>query len=303
LWNLNPGLLKLFAWSKDFNPRLQHNTSAQVWVRLYGLSQEYWHKNILFTIASSVGTPICIDVVTAKPMHERTFGQFARVLVDMDLSQPLRYKVLVERKGFAFFVEIEYENVPEFCSECQIIGHHVDNCRRWGKLEESKLSKEVINKKNPSVVPQKTYVRTNVDIPQQSKANKVINVEVETINVEELSDNATQGKTKENENDGNVIPILGQKSPPQGKTIESENQANDIPNLEQVSSQQEKSKEKEKEVRDTPNKEQDIPHQQQSFYKEQTILCPVAIFKDQDIQLEKELNVNVIDGVVQEVSD
>jgi hypothetical protein len=29
-WNINPGMLKLFAWSKDFNPRMQHNTSAQV---------------------------------------------------------------------------------------------------------------------------------------------------------------------------------------------------------------------------------------------------------------------------------
>jgi hypothetical protein len=53
------------------------------------LAQEYWHKSILFTIAGSLGTPICTDSVTAKPMHERTFGQFARVLVDIDISQPL----------------------------------------------------------------------------------------------------------------------------------------------------------------------------------------------------------------------
>jgi hypothetical protein len=89
-WNLNPGLLRLFAWSKDFNPRVQQNNSAQIWVRLYGLSQEYWRPNIIFAIASSIGTPICIDSNTAKPMLERTFGQFARVLVDMDLSQTLR---------------------------------------------------------------------------------------------------------------------------------------------------------------------------------------------------------------------
>jgi hypothetical protein len=37
-WSLNPGMLKLFAWTKDFNPRSQQNSSAQVWVRLYGLS-------------------------------------------------------------------------------------------------------------------------------------------------------------------------------------------------------------------------------------------------------------------------
>jgi polysaccharide pyruvyl transferase WcaK-like protein len=107
-WNLNPGLLKLFAWSKDFNPMVQQNNSAQVWVRFYSLSQEYWRPNILFAIASSIGTPICLDSITAKPMLDRTFGQFARVLVDMDLSQSLRDKVLVERVGFAFFVDIDY---------------------------------------------------------------------------------------------------------------------------------------------------------------------------------------------------
>ncbi|GAU48963.1 hypothetical protein TSUD_406710 [Trifolium subterraneum] len=71
-WNLNPGILKLFTWSKDFNPRVQQNISAQVWVRFYGLSQEYW-----------------------RPMIERTFGQFVRVLVDMDLSQTLRDKLKI----------------------------------------------------------------------------------------------------------------------------------------------------------------------------------------------------------------
>ncbi|XP_058741655.1 uncharacterized protein LOC131614043 [Vicia villosa] len=57
--SLNPGILKLFAWTRDFNPSLQNNTSAQVWVRFFGLSQEYWRPRILFAIASCVGTPIC----------------------------------------------------------------------------------------------------------------------------------------------------------------------------------------------------------------------------------------------------
>lgn len=35
-------------------------------------------------------------------MVDLTFGQFVRVLVDMDLAQPLNYSVLVERGGFTF---------------------------------------------------------------------------------------------------------------------------------------------------------------------------------------------------------
>jgi hypothetical protein len=55
-WNLNPGFLKLFTWSRDFNPNIQQNSNAQVWVRIYGLAQEYWRPKILFAIASGVGT-------------------------------------------------------------------------------------------------------------------------------------------------------------------------------------------------------------------------------------------------------
>src|SRR4051812_43341218 len=57
-WNLNPGILKLFPWTKDFVPSNMNHSSAQVWVRIHGLAQEYWRPKILFTIASSIGIPI-----------------------------------------------------------------------------------------------------------------------------------------------------------------------------------------------------------------------------------------------------
>lgn len=129
-WALNNGFLKLFAWSPDFNPSIQQQTTAQVWIRIYGLSQEYWRKRILFAIASGVGSPICTDSITSKPRMERSFGHYVRVLVDMDLNKDLVHRILVERKGFAFFVDIEYETLPDFCTHCQIIGHHIDVCKR-----------------------------------------------------------------------------------------------------------------------------------------------------------------------------
>jgi len=91
-------------------------------LRIYGLLEEYWRKNILFPIASSVATPICTDSITNKPRMEISFGHFTRVLVDLDLSQDLRYKVLVESKGYLFFVDFEYENLPVFCAHCNYTG-------------------------------------------------------------------------------------------------------------------------------------------------------------------------------------
>lgn len=48
LWNLDPGSLRLFSWTRDFNPYSLKQTTAQVWVRFFGLPQEYWRPKILF---------------------------------------------------------------------------------------------------------------------------------------------------------------------------------------------------------------------------------------------------------------
>jgi hypothetical protein len=210
---LNPGLLKLFARTKDFNPKLQHNTSAQVWVKFFGLSQEYWHKNILFTIAGSLGTPICIDSVTAKPMHERTFGQFARVLVDIDLLQPLRYKLLVERKGYAFFVELEYEYIPNFCHGCKVIGHNFDQCKKWNKEADVMNAKDSLIKKKAPSAPKKTFVpvtrgkvqHDTLPVVVQHELNKQNNKDNEVIHVEESSVRSPQINMVDN--GGNATPV------------------------------------------------------------------------------------------------
>jgi hypothetical protein len=173
-WNLQPGFLKLFAWTSDFNPNLQRNTTAQVWVRLFGLAQEYWRPKILFAIASSVGTPICTDALAAKPMFDRTFGHFARVLVDMDISQPLRYKVLVERVGYAFYVDLEYENLPPFCSHCKMVGHYLENCKWIQNFDDGNKEKNNVKSKNEATV---RYVQKKDGRSEKNKDKEVINVE------------------------------------------------------------------------------------------------------------------------------
>jgi hypothetical protein len=174
-WNLQPGFLKLFAWTSDFNPNLQKNTTAQVWVRMFGLAQEYWRPKILFAIASSVRTPICTDAIAAKPMFDRTFGHFARVLVDMDLSQTLRYKVLVERIGFAFYVDLEYENLPPFCNHCNMVGHYLETCK-WVQNYDEGSKEQKNNGKNKKEATVK-YVQRKDGRSEQNKSKEVIIVE------------------------------------------------------------------------------------------------------------------------------
>ncbi|GAU32780.1 hypothetical protein TSUD_152280 [Trifolium subterraneum] len=228
-WSLNPGTLKLFAWTTDFNPRTQQNNTAQVWVRFYGLAQEYWSTNILFAIASSIGTPICTDAVTAKPIFERTFGQFARVLVDMDLSQAIRNKVLVERKGFAFFVDLEYENLPDFCTNCNVIGHCVNNCKKIYGLIDPVMTKEQGNIKKQNKETKKVYVQTKNDKIEQhdlntlqggiesssdkdvdSPINVTSDIDVEALQVRNVNNIAQKSLDKDQEVE--AIKLLGDSS-------------------------------------------------------------------------------------------
>ncbi|GAU43589.1 hypothetical protein TSUD_27910 [Trifolium subterraneum] len=88
-----------FAWSADVNPYTAQPTNAQTWIRIHGLAREYWRPQILFEIAGALGSPLALDEATKK----RTFGQFARILIDVDLSSNLHERILVERNDFDFY--------------------------------------------------------------------------------------------------------------------------------------------------------------------------------------------------------
>jgi hypothetical protein len=149
-------------------------------MRIHGLSQEYWRKKIIFAITSSVGTPICVDSVTSKPAIERTVGHYARVLVNIDVSNDLKYEVLVERKGFAFFVEFEYENLPEFCNYCKIVGHNVSVCKKANKKEETQTGKANVTDKGRE--PMRKHIQKEQAKQKQWASKELVVVDLETGN-------------------------------------------------------------------------------------------------------------------------
>jgi len=228
-WNLEPGLLKLFAWLGDFNPSLQRNCTAQVWLRIYGLSQEYWRPKILFAVASSVGSPICTDEAATKSRFDRTFGQFARVLVDMDLSQPLKYNVLVERKGYAFFVDFDYENIPDFCNHCKAVGHHVRVCKKLKNVDAIENNKQgarnTASKQNDALylIPKtnQTYVQTKDGRNSQAKPKEVIDLEGTSDNNRNVSQNKDKEKLPDQQ-ESNSKSNPGQTLKEQDKILEEE---------------------------------------------------------------------------------
>ncbi|XP_019434368.1 PREDICTED: uncharacterized protein LOC109341034 [Lupinus angustifolius] len=197
-WSLKPGFLRLSLWSPDFNPSLQKVSHSQCWVRIFGLPLEYWSPKILFSIAGGLGVPISLDEATSN----RSFGHFARILVDVDLKGTLPSQILVEREGFAFFVHIEYENLHAFCSGCQVIGHLISSCRR--------------NKDVGAEIPRPTLGR-NALHPKDTdpgKGQKVNNNKTEMDNRKEVVNKAREDDLVielEFENNVNMPPEIVQK--------------------------------------------------------------------------------------------
>jgi len=97
------------------------------------LPQEYWRDRTLKEVASVVGTTISFDA----PARNRAFRHYAQILVDIDLSKRVYDEILVEREGFAFKVEVQYERHPFFCHHFYVIGHNVTKCK-WLHLNAAK---------------------------------------------------------------------------------------------------------------------------------------------------------------------
>jgi len=97
------------------------STKTQVWVQIYNLPLEYWRPRAIFSITRGIGTPLSLDDHTMKTNK----SLFARVLVDINLLSSLPNQLLVERLGFAFIADVEYEWFPPLCSHYKMIGHEL----------------------------------------------------------------------------------------------------------------------------------------------------------------------------------
>lgn len=101
-------------------------------VRILDLPQENWSPKLLFEIVGGIDSPIVLDEATKS----RSFGHFACVLVDLDLTGKLLSEFLVERESFAFFVRIECKKLPLFCDFCRPVGHDLFLCKRKAIAEQ-----------------------------------------------------------------------------------------------------------------------------------------------------------------------
>lgn len=92
-----------------------------------------------------MGTSICIDSASYKSRLDVNFGHLIRVLVEMDLTHPIHYNVFVEREGFSFFLNIEYENIPALYTHCKKTGHEMQDCKILRRTNSNQFPKTKVS--------------------------------------------------------------------------------------------------------------------------------------------------------------
>lgn len=60
-------------------------------------------------------------------------GKHIKILVEIDLTQPLLRGTMVKMNGIIKWVEFRYECCPDFCYCCGMMGHNENNCKDNGR--------------------------------------------------------------------------------------------------------------------------------------------------------------------------
>ncbi|KAL0291679.1 UNVERIFIED_CONTAM: hypothetical protein Sradi_7017700 [Sesamum radiatum] len=111
-----------------------------VWIRLKHLPMEYWTDDGLSAVASGVGIPLYADKITKACSRL----DYARVCVLMDYTSMVPNHVVVispilqDGKERPTRVDIQYEWLPQKCTNCCSLGHSAANCMDGKKIPAKK---------------------------------------------------------------------------------------------------------------------------------------------------------------------
>ncbi|XP_062080287.1 uncharacterized protein LOC133785043 [Humulus lupulus] len=114
----------LRPWSTDFD-KMRLVKSVSVWIRLPDLGLQYWDLKSLSALVSTIGKPMMIDKVT----KDRSMMKFARVLVDVEISDDTQFINFINERGQLIEQVIEFEWLPNHCSNCKSLGHTFASCK------------------------------------------------------------------------------------------------------------------------------------------------------------------------------
>ncbi|KAL9680909.1 hypothetical protein QQ045_012690 [Rhodiola kirilowii] len=144
---------RMFRWSVDYNPK-REATRITAWIRLPGLPLRMYDKSYIRSLVSSFAYFLDVDART----RECCSLNYARAYVELDVTQYLPSKLLIQTPEVEYFQEVVYEGNLSYCSKCCIHGHSIINCRKAQVATSMDKAKSSMTKRreepDPPKVPQ-----------------------------------------------------------------------------------------------------------------------------------------------------
>ncbi|GLT84702.1 hypothetical protein SLE2022_029190 [Rubroshorea leprosula] len=118
--------LTVQPWEPSFQPARAKAPKIAVWIKLHGVLAMCYHESVVLYLARKLGNPIKVDRGTLLA----TRGKFARVCVEVDLSQRLPSTVDLDLEELPqSLILVEYKGLHRICFHCGEYGHKEEACR------------------------------------------------------------------------------------------------------------------------------------------------------------------------------
>ncbi|XP_021857234.2 uncharacterized protein [Spinacia oleracea] len=123
----------------------------------------------LSRIGSLVGVPLFADECTSKQLRI----SFARLLIEVDVTKSVTKVVQIQDScGRTFNQKVEYEWLPPFCKECQIIGHDC-SVKKGQTRYQPATHVQPLQKKVTKVWKPKKVVNAAVSVPEPAVSEEI----------------------------------------------------------------------------------------------------------------------------------
>ncbi|XP_071939973.1 uncharacterized protein [Coffea arabica] len=124
-WIIDNQILVLRKWKVGIEEDEDVFSLAPVWVQVWNLPIHCLSK----AVGKKVGTIFDEVKDVLIPQTGGKEGKHMKLLVLVDIKQPLLRGTTVRINGMNKWLSFKYEKCPDFCYSCGVIGHSEKNCK------------------------------------------------------------------------------------------------------------------------------------------------------------------------------
>ncbi|GKD47918.1 RNA-directed DNA polymerase, eukaryota, reverse transcriptase zinc-binding domain protein [Tanacetum coccineum] len=142
-WMINNIPMIVQKWDHEINIEKREPSVLPVWVKLKNVLMEAWTKKGISVLASNLGKPIIMDVMTTMMCNQgaERIG-FAKLRVEINATKECKDSIEIQYvdaqrvKMKTKIVQVEYQWKPVRCNHCKVYGHGLIECKKRPRTKD-----------------------------------------------------------------------------------------------------------------------------------------------------------------------